>query len=412
MLERIEDLLDSEYPDLRTQLHLSKQDLRYTSPKIIDHKFLSAYPREDQIRFLSLAAYSTEMVRNIIIGFVKAECSRTGARNYFLRGSGATGYFPLDDFDVSFYGSSRDYKPQQWPQTIMDRPVSWGHVPREELANCLNTSLRMSASILEAIPITPTDQTIKQIINDAKEIISGEGRFHYLLFRQFEELRLELPWKKWKQPPDEYSGRKEMAGGKRTVQRITWSLQTLHPDLSQTVNPSVLLMRAYFKGLVPFEVLSSEFNIMTMIKSDSYEPSVFNQSTQEIHEWYTGSLMPDINKGLDDNIPPEYLTRIRTAFDPQTQGSDFGGIVKFAVDQDTSYKKWLMLWTMSHNRSCPDEILYNLWKDHLGNPAYRNVLRNLLRNPSFPIRLVSRKETKYDPHLLECYDSVLKKSAL
>jgi len=267
----------------------------------------------------------------------------------------------------------------------------------------------MAASVLEAIPITSIDKQVLNSINSAKGTIQGEGKYYYLLFRQFEEQRLELPWKKWQQPPDEYRGRKEMPGGKRTIQRISWSLQVLYPELSQSFNPNVLLMRAYYEELVPLEIVTNAFRIMRMIKSDLYEPEAFNQSAQVIHDWYVNTLIPNVNNGLKNNVPPKYLTDIRDAFNPQTPQNEFQEIINNAENQDKSYKQWLLLWVTSHNPSCPKEGLYELWKNYSGRMAYRNMLRNLLRNPSFPISYVSRDETRYDPHLLGCYDSVIKR---
>jgi hypothetical protein len=146
-----------------------------------------------------------------------------------------------------------------------------------------------------------------------------------------------------------------------------------------------------------------------MIKSDLYEPEAFNQSAQVIHDWYVNTLIPNVNNGLKNNVSPKYLTDIRNAFNPQTPQNDFQEIINNAENQDKSYKQWLLLWATSHNPSCPKEGLYELWKNYSGRMAYRNMLRNLLRNPSFPISYVSRDETRYDPHLLECYDSVIKR---
>ncbi len=90
-------------------------------------------------------------------------------------------------------------------------------------------------------------------------------------------------------------------------------------------------------------------------------------------------------EGLRKNIPSRYLDYISHAFDPMTKQSEFSDIVRLADEQDESYKRWLMLWTTSHNQSCPKDILYGLWREYLGRMAYRNMLRNLLRNPNFPM---------------------------
>lgn len=409
MLKEIEEQSYKETLGLQQILHLSRQDLNFTSKGIINDDFLSRYSREEQIKILSLDAFITERVRQILIEQISSECSQIGVPNLYLRGSGATGLFPFGDLDISHYGPTDLYTPKVWPQKIINQPVSWGHVSQEELKDCVSTSLRMASSLLEAQPMTKTDPQVAETVGASKNTIMREGKFYYLLFRQFEEQRLELPWKKWQQPPDEYSGRKEMPGGKRTIQRICWSLQVLYPELSETINPNVLLMQAYYRKLIPFEVVSSAFRIMRMIRSDLYIPEAFSQSAHMIHDWYIDSLVPQINQGLADNTPYDYLHKIRKAFALYTNPSDFKSIIEFAENQDVNYQQWLMLWVTSHNTSCPPDDLYHLWSNYLGRTAYRNMLRNLLRNPSFPIERVTRRETEYDPHLLECYDTAVNK---
>jgi len=109
MLDRIMDLVEPETLELRTQLHLSKKDLRISSDDIIDDKFLSKFSTEDQIKLLSLTAYISDRVKLITNDQIKHECSNIGSDNIFLRGSGATGIFPLDDLDISFYGPKKNY---------------------------------------------------------------------------------------------------------------------------------------------------------------------------------------------------------------------------------------------------------------------------------------------------------------
>jgi hypothetical protein len=273
------------------------------------------------------------------------------------------------------------------------------------LEECMNSSLRMSASVLEGIPITPISDKVAEIIASAHEGIIGPRKYYYLIFRRFEQLRDRFDIHSYL---DGYDLRKEIPGSKRTIQRICWSLQVLEPTLSSVFNPNIVLAKACHKGLIPLDVITSAFTVMYMINSDLYDKSEFDKSVNTVQNWYKNYLIPRTENEIAAHVEPDFLQHTKTAMDTNSSSNKLLEVIQEANLQDTPYKKWLLLWIVSHNSSLSVENQYDLWKSCLGKMVYRNTLRNLLRNSAFPLNRISRDEVLYDPHLLECYDKLTK----
>ena len=392
-------------PDRKTllgNLHLTKDDLLHPGFEW-NHQIPQIEDEPAMVRALSISAFLGEAIRQAVLDEVLIAFQGVTTKDLFLRGSAATGFFPLGDFDISHYGPGAEYSPDKWPQQLMGVPISWGNVPLEELSECMNSSLRMSASALEAIPISQTTKEVSEIIDSAKQSLKGPRKYYYLIFRRFEQLRDRFEVNKYLEG---YDLRKEVPGGKRTIQRICWTMQAIDGDLSGEVNPDIVLMRGYYKGAIPLEVVENAFQVMLMLKGGLYSESRFSASTTVVQNWYLSHLIPRAEREIQNHIDPKFLLRSEVAMNVNSPPGDISQVIYDSKKQDEPYKKWLLLWIVSHNPSLDPECQYDLWRSCLGKMVYRNTLRNLLRNPNFPIGKVTRNEVEYDQHLLDCYEKM------
>jgi hypothetical protein len=337
-------------------------------------------------------------IRQVHLSLLKLEFGSVSSHNLFVRGSFARGDYPCDDIDVFHYGSPEDYQPSQWPHTGATRPVSYDHIPKNELKECFGTSMCMSCASLDCLPITVPDKEVLDTITQTRKEIFSTRKSYYLLFRLLEE--------KWSnnQKADlskGYDVLKRYPGSKRTIQRIFWIFQAMVPEYQDIVSPSGLLLKASEDKLIPAEVVLSAISVIKTIKKPNlFDKDNFTEAARQVDQWFHASLEPAALSTISQDIPPTYLQQITLAADHQSSSKSLSEVIDHQQETTPPFGKWLMLSTLSGNPSCPSDGLYNIWRSVLGKVAYRCILQNLLYNPSFPKGKVTLSEVEYDPLLL------------
>lgn len=336
--------------------------------------------------------------RDILLSDVK-QVFKDVRGNYFLRGSGARGDFPVHDLDITVYNHKDDEK-IKLPNNISNMEVEYGIVDVEDLYVFLTENLRAYPSVFEVIPVTNISKEVENILRRSQKYCRENSGAYNLVFRNFES---EYAVRKYK----EYGGYqylKEMPGGKRNMQRIIWKMKVLYPEYQDVVSTPIVLREFLEKSLLPCMVVDLYLSQIKNLESGNVEEYIKNSKC--VWRWYSEEFKPVVDEYIKKNIDQKILDIFDKASGKDKGSSNYRELFIQIKNFDKPYMKVLGMTLLSKNEYLSDRLYMDMWKDIHGQIVYRSVLRHLLKNPSFPIREISEKDVKYDEHLLDVYTRV------
>ncbi|HVZ58641.1 MAG TPA: hypothetical protein VG935_02715 [Patescibacteria group bacterium] len=316
--------------------------------------------------------------------------------NLFVRGSFARGDRPFGDIDISAYNPGGTYRGGTYPSTFEGIPISYGQLPLEKLEDYFQTCLRGTSSLMETLPIKVVDPLPLDIIERQKAEFIATRIPDYLLFLQVEEkIAREDPGKNEK---DIYYYRKREGGSKRSISRMVWTIKGLYPELFAISNTTEALDKIEEQKMIPNEIVNATRVIANLVSRDFVDPTVWEQNTTLIKEWIDTVLNPCVKRYIGHHIPAGLVNATDIATDPTAGNDELERAFNYAQGEPVAHRQWLAMFALAKNPSLPKELLSAILDQHKGTFSYRNVIRNLLRNPSFPISQIEIGDLSHDPY--------------
>lgn len=306
--------------------------------------------------------------------------------NIFVRGSFVRGDAPYGDIDISAYNEGGGYRVTDLPHEFEGVPVSYGFIPLEHLEEYFENCLRGSSSLMETVELTVHDGTPSRIIQDQQKKFLSERTADYLLFLSLEEFVSRQKYEGVENAT--YQDMKRKRGSKRTISRMIWAYKALYPQLYAVPGTQGVMAELVDAGVVPASLNESVGKVLTLLKKPGANLAEWSDARARVGDWFDGELKPLISEQTE-SLPHVLKTVIDVATDSDSSLKDLTTAADFGLEVFTGYRQWMVLFALCSNPRLNMQSLVDIFSFIKGNYVYRNVIRNLIYNPTFPIEKLS-----------------------
>lgn len=328
--------------------------------------------------------------------------------NLFVRGSFVRGDAPYGDIDISAYNIRGGYRTEVLPEQFEQIPISYGFIPLEHLEEYFETCLRGSSSLMETVELTVHDSTPSTIIQDQQKKFLTERTADYLLFLSLEETVSRQKYEGIENAT--YQDMKRKRGSKRTISRMIWAYKALYPQLYAVPGTQGVMRELVDAGVVPTSLNESVGKVLTLLKNPGSGLSEWNDARARVGDWFDGEVQPLILKEAKA-LPNPLRTIADVATDPTSSRIDLITAADFGLEVFTGYRQWMVLFALAGNSRLDSKSLVDIFSFIKGKYIYRNVIRNLIYNPAFPIEELVPSDIAEDTYAQLAYRKRLHKKS-
>lgn len=313
--------------------------------------------------------------------------------NLFVRGSFVRGDAPYGDIDVSAYNIKGGYHAENLSSEFEGIPISYGFIPLEHLDEYFENCIRGSSSLMETIELTVHDLIPSRIIQRQQQKFLTKRRSDYLLFLSLEEAVSKQKYEGLESKS--YQDLKRKRGSKRTISRMIWAYKVIYPQLYSVPGTQGVMEELVNAGIVSQRLQNSVEKVLTALKNPGTSLDELNDERARVGDWFDGEILPLIDQETKD-LPNVMRVLIDVALDKSSNSRDLITAMDFGLEVFNGYRQWMILFALSSNSKLDKESLVKILYHVRGNFVYRNVIRNLIYNPSFPIRALQQADIAED----------------
>lgn len=296
----------------------------------------------------------------------------------YLRGSFVRGDSCPNDIDISAYNSVGKIKMSNPPAEFEGIPINYGGIAIKDLERYFINCPRGASSLMEMLPISIAHPEVPEIIARQRNEFLSVRIPEYLLFLLVEEgVHCKLPYV---HIVDVYYSLKRRSGGKRTISRIIWAIKALHYESFSNLSHEEVLREMMLIYNIPDSVMES---FLFVLRSTCVDIDIWSLHASRVEAWRNKIFTPLILHYILQYIPETVVRYAISASGPNSDVVDLCYAFNFCKNL-SGQQKWILLFALSSNQKMPEKYLLEIWDEYASKAQYRNFIRNLIRNPSFP----------------------------
>jgi hypothetical protein len=311
--------------------------------------------------------------------------------NLIVRGSVGRGEKHPQDVDMIVLSEESGLlAPGTLPRSIHGLDISYVQFSVSDLPEYFTTRLRPGNDAFESIPVRISDPDIARAFDGQREAFIQRHIPHYVLYLWLEDKIVEHHYRLLP-PIFERRYYKSVPGSKRSMLRYYWIARCLSSDFTpRNFNPVVRACES--KGLLPrgffeiYESVTANLHLLTIGRD-------FHDRAAAMVQWRDEVLWDLICRFVQFTVEPEYLQLVCALTDRDATPAMLASAYETSMRYGSSDRQWTMWFGLAAHPRTPADILVRIYKSCSGRVAYKDVIRNLVRNIAFP--LATLDEEKY-----------------
>ena len=293
-----------------------------------------------------------------------------------LRGSLARGENDPNDVDVVIFGHNLSFLLNSVPATINKLPISYVVVNESLLPYYFDTRLRSCSDLIDGVSLTKIHTTPTILETYRNKLHSSLWPF-YILYLWLEE-RIMNNVTCAQRFSHDYGVLKSLPGSKKTILRMFWILRVLYPEASG----------GFYEILRSFEMMG-QLPIGTHL---DYDHLIFNISRgrdvpslrTRYSKWFDHILSQRVLECTRTLVGADFIKYVEIVSDSTAATMTLQVIFQYALQEKHSARQWMVLLGIASNTNTPLEILDDIYLRYKGALIYKDVIRSIIRNTSFP----------------------------
>jgi hypothetical protein len=281
-------------------------------------------------------------------------------------------------------GSSRS---AALPKSIHGLEISYVEFRVSDLPEYFTTRLRPGNDAFESVRVRIVDPEAARVFDTQREAFLQRHLPHYVLYLWLEDRIVENHYRLLP-PISDRRYYKSFPGSKRSMLRYYWIARCLHGGLG-TRDFAAAVGDCEVKSLLPDGFLRTYDTVTASLHRLTLDDEFLDRARTMV-QWRDQSLTTLVGRFARSTVEPGYLELIVALADGDATPAVLTGAYDASLRYGTDRQWTLWLGLAAHPRT-PRDLLVRLYRACHGRAAFKDIIRNLVRNGAFPLEALDEE---------------------